>query len=329
MDKTILLSIIVPVYNVEEYLRECLDSIFDESVDENSYEVIAIEDGSTDSSPEILRSYAKHKNLRIITQKNAGLSVVRNRGISVALGQYVMFVDSDDYLLPGAMATLLNLAQNNGYDVIEFDYLWTGNPTWQSDTRGEMETCEPSHFTDGKTAFIERGIISACFKLCKRTFLVENSLFFYPNITYEDIEWSAKLFFHAGETIYHDVPFYVYRKRSGSITYEKGFFKKCLNMTCATNLLIEFRKEIETNKSNAKFLAKLDDIIKKHLQCVIEWMFRDVSRSERATMLLELEKPLSQLNAKSNRQVRRVYKLARWLPVRFVTKRFLKLADLF
>lgn len=329
MDKEILLSIVVPVYNVEEYLRECLDSIFDDSVDENSYEVIAIEDGSTDSSPEILKSYAKHKNLRIITQENAGLSVVRNRGISVALGQYVMFVDSDDYLLPGAMATLLNLAQNNECDLIGFGHLWTGNPSWQSGVCSETKVGKQRHFVDGKTAFVEAGVISAWGKLCRTKFLVDNSLFFYPDMTYEDIEWSAKLFFRAGETIYYDVPFYVYRKRIGSITCEKGFFKKCLNMTRATNLLIQFRKEIKVNESNVKFLAKLDDLIKKHLQCVIEWTFRDVSRSERALMFQELENPLSHLNEESNRQIRRLYKLARWLPVRFVTKRFLRLRDLF
>lgn len=95
MDNEILLSIVVPVYNVEEHLRECLDSIFYESVDESLYEVIAIEDGSTDSSPERLRSYTKHKNLRIVAQENVGPSVARNRGISEASGRYVVFVDGD------------------------------------------------------------------------------------------------------------------------------------------------------------------------------------------------------------------------------------------
>ena len=94
------ISIIIPVYNSAKYLRKCLDSVFSQTY--NDYEVIAINDGSADNSLGILNEYAKqHKNLKIIDNViNLGAGISRNRGIELATGDYVMFVDSDDYILP-------------------------------------------------------------------------------------------------------------------------------------------------------------------------------------------------------------------------------------
>lgn len=112
-------SIIVPVYNTEPYLVRCLDSLLAQSCD--LYEIICIDDGSTDGSLKILQKYAaKHKNIRLITQSNSGVSSARNAGIEAAKGKYVMFVDSDDFVEPDMIETLYTYMQNNMPDWLLF-----------------------------------------------------------------------------------------------------------------------------------------------------------------------------------------------------------------
>ena len=120
-------SIIIPAYNAEAYLQRCLDSIFSQEFED--YEVVVINDGSTDDTAELLVQYAAgHTNLRVITQSNQGMATARNRGIDKAKGEYILFVDSDDELMPHALSNLA--PQINGEDIIgfRFQYLQRRNP---------------------------------------------------------------------------------------------------------------------------------------------------------------------------------------------------------
>lgn len=118
------ISVIVPVYNVEAYLAQCLDSIIRQ--DHESFEVIVVDDGSTDSCPEILERYKELPNFRIVRQNNAGLSAARNTGLRYATGEFVCFIDSDDYLAPGYLSALHQKCLQDGTDIafceiMEFD----------------------------------------------------------------------------------------------------------------------------------------------------------------------------------------------------------------
>ena len=103
-----LLSIIIPVYNVEKYLAQCLDSVLYPDMPE--YEIVCVNDGSTDSSPAILSQYAAKYpgQIRIVNRPNGGLGAASNTGIENALGKYITFLDSDDYYAPGAVAEMLD-----------------------------------------------------------------------------------------------------------------------------------------------------------------------------------------------------------------------------
>ena len=117
------LSIIIPVYNVQKYLEDCLLSIYKQSLSLETFEVIAVNDGSTDSSIDILREYGEiYPNLIIISQENKGLSKARNNGLAVASGKYVFFMDSDDFLCLDSLASLLSKAVEYDLDVLRFDY---------------------------------------------------------------------------------------------------------------------------------------------------------------------------------------------------------------
>jgi glycosyltransferase involved in cell wall biosynthesis len=120
-DSDIVLSIIVPVYNVEKYLAKCLDSIINQKTS-FAYEVIITDDGSTDSSAEILTRYANRAQFTVFRIDNSGLSVARNEGLKRARGKYVMFVDSDDYISENCVETLLSRAVRDGADIVQGSY---------------------------------------------------------------------------------------------------------------------------------------------------------------------------------------------------------------
>ena len=121
--KEISISIIIPVYNVERYLPVCLESIVQQSMDD--YEVILVDDGSTDSSGPICNEYAdRHPQFRVIHQQNQGISAARNAGVVESKGKYLLFLDSDDFLVPNSLSKLLELANKNDLDVLGFNLIY-------------------------------------------------------------------------------------------------------------------------------------------------------------------------------------------------------------
>lgn len=129
MDKNVVfpkptISIIVPVYNVDKFLKRCLDSIFEQQFP-YAFEVIAVDDCSTDNSLEILKEYKKTENRLIILEHsvNKKLSCARNSGIVASTGEYIMHVDSDDWLLPGALEELYHIISDNKVDIVVFNYV--------------------------------------------------------------------------------------------------------------------------------------------------------------------------------------------------------------
>ena len=117
--ETPTISVIVPVYNVERYLPVCLESIVQQFMDD--YEVILVDDGSTDSSGAICNEYAdRHPQFHVIHQQNQGISAARNTGIVESKGKYLLFLDSDDFLVPNSLSIMLELANKNNLDVLGF-----------------------------------------------------------------------------------------------------------------------------------------------------------------------------------------------------------------
>jgi len=215
-----LLSIIIPVYNVELYLRECLDSIF--SQDLSDCEVIAVNDGSTDNSRDILETYI-HK-LTVVDKVNGGLSSARNAGLEKACGEYYYFLDSDDWLKPHAINSIkcaIKDAQNA--DVIYFENVFVGQPTcsknnWREDVP----------LMDFRTFFNyaynhQIGVAPNAVSYVYSSFYWKKAgLSFKEGIKYEDALFKYQLFIRNDGVInvFHlEKPFYVYRVgREGSNT---------------------------------------------------------------------------------------------------------------
>jgi glycosyltransferase involved in cell wall biosynthesis len=213
------ISVIVPVFNVEKYLAICLNSILSQEFD--SFEVICVNDESTDSSSVILQEYAKSfNNIRIINQKNSGLSVARNIGLKESSGEYILFVDSDDSIISGTLSMLYETSKNSDLDILDFNAYSLKNGTQYRYFKNFIEFDRPVDGRSYLNAHIKKyhiqPFISAWAHLYKRSFLIDNSITFIPNIYYEDLPYTARAHICAKRIAYLDKMFYHYRTNMNS-----------------------------------------------------------------------------------------------------------------
>lgn len=221
MDKNIEmhLSIIIPVYNVEAYLEKCLDSVL---VDNNfTGQVICVNDGSTDGSLAILEQYAaKHDNIEIITQANAGLSAARNTGLNAANGDYVFFMDSDDWVLPGSLNKIMSLL--DGEDVIYFNAIKYYEDTTTYGKEIDIPTIKDINGSAYFKVIYDKPRNMPCVCVCGgvylRSFLLNNQLYNEPGIYHEDNYFTPQVLLAAETVSSINEYVYVYRIRGGSIT---------------------------------------------------------------------------------------------------------------
>ncbi len=227
----ITLSFIVPVYNVEAYLRKCVDSLLTQ--DYSEYEIILVNDGSTDNSGSICEEYAaKYDNVRVVHQENGGLSAARNSGIEIAQGEYIMFVDSDDYIEPNVLGGLMEQVERDNLDVLRYRLHYVNpqymvyNPYKSDPFKGNDYSSEP---TDGVT-FLNTRMSTACYAwafILRRDLIyttphaqyAENpNVLFTPGIYFEDTDWTPRMLVKAQRVASTNTFVYNYLQREGSIT---------------------------------------------------------------------------------------------------------------
>ena len=214
-------SIIIPVYKVEKYLHQCVDSILGQSY--QNFELILVDDGSPDACPQICDEYAaKYENVRCIHQKNGGQSCARNAGLSIASGEYIMFVDSDDYLADSNVLSILAEKTAGNPDIVHYKNLeWLESDGSIKDCSFDFNIC-----TEGKTLdeiyceLIDKDAYynSAWSKIIRREVLVGNKIEFISGLLGEDNEWYYNVVMAARQVVLVDKPLYVYRRRQCSIT---------------------------------------------------------------------------------------------------------------
>lgn len=212
-----LLSIVIPCYKVEKYIVKCLDSIYSQNVNDGLFEVVIVNDGSPDRSADLAEPYTKsHHNCRLINQTNGGLSVARNTGLDAARGNYVWFVDSDDWLLKGSLCYVLSEIQNNPSVDIFASSLLLHN----EETKKERGECGLRNMFVSGVEYFEKGYPygAAQRSIYKRKFLIEENLRFAPGLLHEDGMWGFQVYYCAKIIKLLDKHIYVYLQRtSGSI----------------------------------------------------------------------------------------------------------------
>lgn len=223
------LSVIIPVYNVEKYLDECLNSLFPISSN-NDIEVICVNDGSTDTSPEILKRWKiRWPGLQIVNQPNGGLSRARNAGLDASVGDYVAFIDSDDFINYQMLLDILEIAQKNNADIAIGDYLEFIDESSNRNYILQHIENAPTTIEPGETFFYKyyKSLRSVVWRsIYRRSFLLSNNLLFHEGIYFEDVEFTPVAFFTAEKVIYTHIPFYYYRKRNQSITTSQSTQRK-------------------------------------------------------------------------------------------------------
>lgn len=246
-----MLSVVVPVYNTEKYLRDSLESLHKQN--SNDVEFLVINDGSTDNSQNIIDEYLKKDNrFKSYIKTNGGLSDARNYALPYALGDYVFFFDSDDILSENAIG-LINQKLKNNPDCVVFDFKFF----WENSNEEKIVKGKNTKISDDiKSLLISTP--SACNKVFKKELLINNN--FIKGIYYEDLATIPNILSNCRKIEYVDKPLYLYRQREGSIIY--SFTDKTKDVFICLKNVIEYYK---TNNIFDNYYDELEYLCIEHL----------------------------------------------------------------
>ena len=239
------ISVIIPVYNVEQYLEQCLSSVISQTL--RDIEIILVDDGSTDSSPEICDKYASIDNrLKVIHKKNEGLGVAYNTGIKAAIGKYIGFVESDDFVDIHMFEDLYNIAEKNNVDIVKsawFDY-YTNN----CQKNGSLIAYNSYEVLDiKKVSWLLQTQCSIWSAIYNREFLINKNVWFLdtPGASYQDVAFTYKAFCKANSLVVTPNAYLYYRKDNENSS---------INSKSKSEVIFNEYKEVD------KFFAENPDI---------------------------------------------------------------------
>lgn len=287
-----MFSIIVPMYNVEKYIEKCLKSLIEQDI--NDYEVILVNDGSSDSSLEIAEKWAnKYSQIKFHTKsKNTGLSDTRNIGLKLSRGDYVIFIDSDDYVEFNCLSRLKQEIIKSKYP----DVIYTGFYQEQEGKIKALYGYKSKHntlFTSEdflKSELKKRNLYAAaCFGIYKRELILDKNLFFLSGILHEDELWTPNLLFNSKTVYTSDIIFYHYVRRENSITKSKDKTKNGLDLLKICESLETISKTITD--------AELKKLMDNHIAMLyMKAMTRGKLYRKRYIGLIDRSYPLKKTN---------------------------------
>ncbi len=249
-NKHIAVSVIIPAYNVGEYLGDCIQSVVDQSC---SIEIIVVNDGSTDHTLTVAQSYKKkYDNITIINQEHSGASIARNRGLAVAKGEYIAFIDSDDWVSKNSLLYLFQKAKKNKADMILGNMMYCYPDGTQANIYDRVPAALKNKIMSGSECFISLMKSNtyypmACGFIYRREWIEESHFLFEKNIIHEDELWTQVTLCLAETIILSDLDFYYYRKRKGSIMHTLDSRIRLTSLFHIAKLLIEFASQFKNN----------------------------------------------------------------------------------
>lgn len=252
-------SVIIPCYNDERYIGQCLDSVVHQERANELLEVVVINDGSTDGSSDIIKSYCeRYPYVRMITQKNAGLSAARNRGLQETSGEYIYFLDSDDYIKEKTISICYQKAVKNDADIVLFDT----KPFVDGDEKQLVmqlykRTIQPDKVYTGCELFtyMEKNMefyptVWLC--LYSRSFILNNDLRFIEGIVYEDTPFSFEAYNLAKRVVYIPEMFHFRRTHANSIMRASLRVKHIYSNNSAICAMLDYYKATGKSQSSSQ-----------------------------------------------------------------------------
>lgn len=273
-----LISIIVPIYNVEAYLPRCIHSLINQTYDR--IEIILVDDGSTDSCGTICDNYEKdYSNIRVLHKKNGGLSDARNAGFAIAKGEFVLFVDSDDYIALDSVEKFVNVIENtHKVDIVIGRYEKVDE---HSDNLNDfyVSSSETKEVLSGKKYLAESlrnksFIVTAWSKLYSKEFLEKNELLFMKGIVHEDELFTMQCLLKAENVVSTDIVFYRYLIRQGSIMTNSKQLRNAESIKIIVNTLQKVYDKIPN--------PELKRLLYDHSATI---MFQALSRLDKKTII--------------------------------------------
>jgi Glycosyltransferases involved in cell wall biogenesis len=267
------ITVIIPVYNVENYLRDCLDSVTTQSLED--IEILCINDCSEDNSQVILKEYASHESrIRIINNDiNRGLSFSRNVGVKHARGKYLYFVDSDDLLKPDALHELYMISEEFELDGVLFDtdVIYETIDLLKTDIYKSSRDATYNNVSTGNELFVEmlqNNDYDPCVwrQFWNKEFILQNKLFFYEGIIHEDVAFTFSAILSANKMKCINKSYYVYRRRQTSITTLQISPKNIEGIFLGVMEMMDFWKKHEFDNTTNQLINEYILKAYRHLQ---------------------------------------------------------------
>lgn len=268
----IKLSIILPFYNVEQYIEECIRSLYNQDISLEEYEVICVNDCSPDNSVDVVKRLQKEFSNFILIEhlENKKLGGARNTGLKYAKGDYIWFVDSDDMIKPNSLGLIIKYITSNNLDFLHFG--------WDEFNDVHLIESDKIQSTDILTGtelfFNERFVwwknhITAWCKVYKKSFLIENNIHFAEYIMYEDNDYALKVYSSAKRCMHISENLYLYRVNNDSITRIKYNSQHILYWLLLNKRLIELNNDFIKKRQDNRYISLIYDFVRNNFyQCI-------------------------------------------------------------
>lgn len=256
-----LLSIIIPVYNIELYIDDCIKSCITQNINSQDYEIIIVNDGSSDDSLKVVQRYQQYNsNITIINKINGGLSSARNAGLNVAQGKYIWFIDGDDVISNNCIKDLLSYIQNQDLDILFINYSRIHETAEINNTTLSAYDFNNGILSGGDFFKNRQGDFLMVWRyIFKKSIFSDHGLRFYEGIIHEDVEFTHKAIYYAKRIgICYSVIYYYRTLRKGSIMSDK---KTTLEKDSILKIIHSIQSFRDNNVDDTQYKKLLDNYL--------------------------------------------------------------------
>lgn len=310
------LSIVTTMYNSAKYLPKCVDSLLNQDLPEDDYELILVNDGSPDNSLELAEQYAsRHKNIKVLSHTNKGLAGARNTGLEAAQGEYLCFVDPDDYVHPNIYGKLLGMMDGGHLDMLRFNYDMV-NEDYRIINKPKGTVIDYSHqIMDGET-FLDERLGYGCFVwsyVYRLSFLRKTGIMFKEGVYFDDSNWLPQVCCEAERIDSVDFVGYYYLQRRGSILNgmtKEAKQKKVKGQVDLIGDLKRFADQTHSDKVRHWCLSMISVTVLAIMSFAVQESDKDVAKMVSGLSVFPLELRLKN----TTRRVKNKLRLINWSP---------------